>query len=161
MRGSQLYYPVQSGRSLADGNGDDGDRDWVHWTSLRGFCQSGEKQGLLQEVPGQIRREGKTDFCARKHLVIQDKVKYNMPKYRMIVRFSNRDICGQIVLSRVWLEPRCGSTGHRLDRDLSCLDARQDSWSGEEAGSASGRQAVGLWYRYGVGGRIVGDRQGR
>lgn len=40
--------------------------------------------------------EGKTDYFARKRLVIQDKNKYNTPKYRMIVRFSNRDICCQV-----------------------------------------------------------------
>lgn len=27
---------------------------------------------------------------------MQDKNKYNTPKYRMIVRFSNRDICCQV-----------------------------------------------------------------
>ncbi|CAO2633487.1 60S ribosomal protein L5 (Fragments) [Lemmus lemmus] len=32
------------------------------------------------------RREGKTDYYARKRLVIQDKNKYNTPKYRMIVQ---------------------------------------------------------------------------
>lgn len=40
--------------------------------------------------------EGKTDYFARKRLVIQDKNKYNTPKYRMIVRFSNRDIVCQV-----------------------------------------------------------------
>lgn len=40
--------------------------------------------------------EGKTDFFARKRLVVQDKNKYNTPKYRMIVRFSNRDIVCQV-----------------------------------------------------------------
>uniref|UniRef100_G1Q8N7 Large ribosomal subunit protein uL18 n=1 Tax=Myotis lucifugus TaxID=59463 RepID=G1Q8N7_MYOLU len=34
------------------------------------------------------KREGKTDYYAQKHLVIQDK-----NKYRMIVRVTNRDIC--------------------------------------------------------------------
>lgn len=40
--------------------------------------------------------EGKTDYFARKRLVVQDKNKYNTPKYRMIVRFSNRDIVCQV-----------------------------------------------------------------
>lgn len=40
--------------------------------------------------------EGKTDYFARKRLVIQDKNKYNTPKYRMIVRSSNRDIICQV-----------------------------------------------------------------
>lgn len=43
--------------------------------------------------------EGKTDYFARKRLVIQDKNKYNTPKYRMIVRFSNRDIVCQVGLN--------------------------------------------------------------
>lgn len=40
--------------------------------------------------------EGKTDFFARKRLVIQEKNKYNTPKYRMIVRFTNKDIICQV-----------------------------------------------------------------
>uniref|UniRef100_A0A8C3J6R9 Ribosomal protein L5 n=1 Tax=Calidris pygmaea TaxID=425635 RepID=A0A8C3J6R9_9CHAR len=41
--------------------------------------------------------EGKTDYYARKRLVIQDKNKYNTPKYRMIVRVTNRDIICQLL----------------------------------------------------------------
>jgi large subunit ribosomal protein L5e len=40
-------------------------------------------------------------FSARKRLVVQDKNKYNTPKYRMIVRISNRDICCQIAYARL------------------------------------------------------------
>jgi len=47
------------------------------------------------------RREGKTDFQARKRLVVQDKNKYNTPKYRMIVRFTNKDIICQIAYARI------------------------------------------------------------
>nr|XP_028697435.1 60S ribosomal protein L5-like [Macaca mulatta] len=47
------------------------------------------------------RREGKTDYYARKCLVIQDKNKYNTPKYRMIVRVTNRDIICQIAYTRI------------------------------------------------------------
>uniref|UniRef100_A0AAR2JL68 Ribosomal protein L5a n=1 Tax=Pygocentrus nattereri TaxID=42514 RepID=A0AAR2JL68_PYGNA len=49
------------------------------------------------QVKYRRRREGKTDYFARKRLVIQDKNKYNTPKYRMIVRFSNRDIVCQLL----------------------------------------------------------------
>lgn len=45
--------------------------------------------------------EGKTDYFARKRLVVQDKNKYNTPKYRMIVRFSNRDIVCQVSMLQV------------------------------------------------------------
>jgi large subunit ribosomal protein L5e len=53
------------------------------------------------QVKFRRRREGKTDYYARKRLVVQDKNKYNTPKYRMIVRSSNRDICCQIAYARL------------------------------------------------------------
>lgn len=40
--------------------------------------------------------EGKTDYFARKRLVCQDKNKYNTPKYRFVVRFTNKDIICQV-----------------------------------------------------------------
>jgi hypothetical protein len=40
--------------------------------------------------------EGRTDYYARKRLTIQEKNKYNTPKYRMIVRFTNKDIVCQV-----------------------------------------------------------------
>lgn len=46
--------------------------------------------------------EGKTDYYARKRLVTQDKNKYNTPKYRFVVRFTNKDIVcqvGKIIMS--------------------------------------------------------------
>ncbi|XP_061549720.1 60S ribosomal protein L5a isoform X1 [Phycodurus eques] len=53
------------------------------------------------EVKYRRRREGKTDYYARKRLVVQDKNKYNTPKYRLIVRLSNRDICCQIAYAKI------------------------------------------------------------
>ncbi|RPA72911.1 60S ribosomal protein L5 [Ascobolus immersus RN42] len=47
------------------------------------------------------RREGKTDYYARKRLITQAKNKYNAPKYRLVVRFTNRDIIVQIVTSEI------------------------------------------------------------
>jgi large subunit ribosomal protein L5e len=47
------------------------------------------------------RREGKTDYYARKRLTVQDKNKYNTPKYRLIVRFTNKDVIAQIAYSRI------------------------------------------------------------
>lgn len=55
-------------------------------TKLKVFCQSSFFHSA----------EGKTDYFARKRLVVQDKNKYNTPKYRMIVRLSNRDVCCQV-----------------------------------------------------------------
>lgn len=53
------------------------------------------------QVKFKRRREGKTDYYARKRLIFQDKNKYNTPKYRLIVRLSNRDITAQIACSRI------------------------------------------------------------
>jgi len=47
------------------------------------------------------RRQGKTDYYARKRLITQAKNKYNAPKYRLVVRFTNRDIICQIVTSEI------------------------------------------------------------
>ncbi|MDA4133246.1 MAG: hypothetical protein OK454_09015, partial [Thaumarchaeota archaeon] len=47
------------------------------------------------------RREGKTDYYARKRLVTQAKNKYNSPKYRLVVRFTSRDIIAQIISSEI------------------------------------------------------------
>lgn len=53
------------------------------------------------QVKFKRRRQGKTDYYARKRLIVQDKNKYNTPKYRLVVRFSNKDITCQIVYSRI------------------------------------------------------------
>lgn len=47
------------------------------------------------------RREGKTDYYARKRLIIQDKNKYNAPKYRLVVRITNRDVICQVIAARI------------------------------------------------------------
>jgi large subunit ribosomal protein L5e len=53
------------------------------------------------QVKFRRRREGKTDYFARKRLVVQEKNKYNTPKYRLIVRFTNTDVCCQIAYARL------------------------------------------------------------
>jgi len=47
------------------------------------------------------RREGRTDYKARVQLVKQSKNKYNSPKYRFVVRFSNKKVTCQVVFSEV------------------------------------------------------------
>jgi len=42
------------------------------------------------------RREAKTDYYARKRLIMQDKNKYKTPKYRFVVRRTNQDIICQV-----------------------------------------------------------------
>ncbi|KAE9410598.1 60S ribosomal protein L5 [Gymnopus androsaceus JB14] len=53
------------------------------------------------QVKYRRRREGKTDYYARKRLTTQAKNKYNAPKYRLVVRFSNKDIIVQIAYARL------------------------------------------------------------
>ena len=53
------------------------------------------------QVQYRRRREGKTDFRARRQMVLQDKTKYGAPKYRLVVRFTNKDIVAQIVHAEV------------------------------------------------------------
>ena len=53
------------------------------------------------QVKFRRKREGKTDYYARKRLVIQDKNKYNTPKYRIIVHVTNRDLICQIVYAHI------------------------------------------------------------
>jgi len=69
------------------------------------------------QVKFRRRREGKTDYFARKRLVVQDKNKYNTPKYRMIVRFSNTDVCCQIAYARLEGDiVICAAYSHELPR---------------------------------------------
>lgn len=53
------------------------------------------------QVKNRRRREGKTDFAARKQMILQDKTKYNAPKFRLVVRVTNRDIVAQIVQAKI------------------------------------------------------------
>lgn len=53
------------------------------------------------QVKFKRRREGITDYFARKRLCVQDKNKYNTPKYRLVVRFTNRDIICQIAYAKI------------------------------------------------------------
>jgi len=47
------------------------------------------------------RQAGKTDYYARKRLIGQAKNKYNAPKYRLVVRFTNRDVICQLVTAEM------------------------------------------------------------
>lgn len=53
------------------------------------------------QVKYRRRREGKTDYNARRKLVAQEKNKYDAPKYRLIVRISNKTILAQIAHATV------------------------------------------------------------
>jgi len=69
------------------------------------------------QVKFKRRREGVTDYYARKRLVVQDKNKYNTPKYRMIVRFTNKDVICQIAYARIEGDVIiCAAYAHELPR---------------------------------------------
>jgi len=69
------------------------------------------------QVKFKRRREGRTDYYARKRLIVQDKNKYNTPKYRMIVRTTNRDIICQIAYARIEGDVViCAAYSHELPR---------------------------------------------
>merc|ERR1712167_34880 len=72
------------------------------------------------QVKYRRRREGKTDYYARKRLVAQDKNKYNSPKYRFVVRFSNKDITCQVMSSKI-----CGDVCHAAAYCTGLLCARR------------------------------------
>merc|ERR1719164_371580 len=53
------------------------------------------------QVKYKRRREGKTDYYSRKRLVTQAKNKFATPKYRFVVRFTNKDIICQVFSSKI------------------------------------------------------------
>jgi len=69
------------------------------------------------QVKFKRRREGKTDYYARKRLVVQAKNKYNTPKYRLIVRITNKDVIAQIAYARIEGDVNvCSAYGHELPK---------------------------------------------
>ncbi|KAH1003431.1 hypothetical protein HUJ04_003356 [Dendroctonus ponderosae] len=69
------------------------------------------------QVKFKRRRQGKTDYYARKRLIVQVKNKYNTPKYRLIVRLSNKDITAQVAYSRIEGDKIvCAAYSHELPR---------------------------------------------
>lgn len=64
-----------------------------------GFVKVSKSKSYFKryQVKFKRRRQGKTDYQARRRLVVQDKNKYNTPKYRIVVRITNHDIVCQIV----------------------------------------------------------------
>jgi large subunit ribosomal protein L5e len=47
------------------------------------------------------RRSGHTDYAARHKLITQDKNKYGSPKYRLVVRFSNKYVKVQVIQAEI------------------------------------------------------------
>jgi len=53
------------------------------------------------QVKYRRRREGKTDYYARKRLITQDKNKYHSPKFRFVVRLTNSDVITQVIAAKI------------------------------------------------------------
>ena len=53
------------------------------------------------QVKYRRRREGKTDYQARRRMTIQDKNKYNAPKYRFVIRTTNKDVICQVIQPKI------------------------------------------------------------
>jgi len=69
------------------------------------------------QVKYRRRREGKTDYARRYSLVIQDKTKYASHKYRLVVRFTNKDTICQIIYSKIQGDfVLAAAYGHELAR---------------------------------------------
>jgi len=69
------------------------------------------------QVKYRRRREGKTDYQARRRMVIQDKNKYNSPKYRLVVRITNKDVICQVVHAKIIGDVTiCSAYAHELPK---------------------------------------------
>jgi large subunit ribosomal protein L5e len=60
------------------------------------------------------RRQGKTDYYARKRLITQDKNKYNTPKYRLVARVTCSRVICQVVYATI-----------QGDRVVAAADSRE------------------------------------
>jgi len=69
------------------------------------------------------RREGKTDYYARKRLITQDKSKYNTPKYRFVARVTCSRVICQVIYATI-----------KGDKVLAAADSRDLKKYGLEAG---------------------------
>jgi len=69
------------------------------------------------------RREGKTDYYARKRLITQDKSKYNTPKYRLIGRITCSRVIAQVAYATI-----------QGDRIVAAADSRELKRYGVETG---------------------------
>lgn len=63
------------------------------------------------------RREGKTDYHARRKMVAQDKNKYNTPKFRLIARITNKQVICQIAYATIQGDKMlCQATSKELEK---------------------------------------------
>ncbi|SAL99429.1 hypothetical protein [Absidia glauca] len=104
-KGSGPRYPTSPSQiqiGLWDGSDAAGTAAWAQGP-IKPFVKQQKNKAYFKryQVKYRRRREGKTDYYARKRLVVQAKNKYNSPKYRLVVRFTNKDIVCQIVYAKL------------------------------------------------------------
>jgi len=69
------------------------------------------------QVKYRRRREGKTNYRKRYGMIIQDKTKYAAHKYRLVVRFTNKDTVCQVIYSEIQGDfVLAAAYGHELGR---------------------------------------------
>jgi len=73
-----------------------------YWLKMA-FCKVVKNKAYYKrfQVKFRRRREGKTDYYARKRLTVQWKNNYSMPKYRLVVRKTNKKIICQIIYATI------------------------------------------------------------
>lgn len=97
-RGSWKLSRIRPTSRGIKSNSEEGEVCFISWQAFNKLDGCGLEPAVSKYIPicHLSVSEGKTDYYARKRLVIQDKNKYNTPKYRMIVRVTNRDIICQV-----------------------------------------------------------------
>jgi len=67
------------------------------------FCRVTKSKAYFSryQVKFRRRREGRTDYRQRKRLCAQAKNKYQSPKYRLVVRFTNKQVICQIAYALI------------------------------------------------------------
>jgi len=63
------------------------------------------------QVKPKRRRQGKTDYAARRVLIMQDKSKYGTPKFRLVARKTNKRIIAQLIYATLTGD-RCVCEAH-------------------------------------------------
>lgn len=115
---------------------------WSYFSSTDALRQDRQVESLLLPLPGEVPQAqgGQDRLCvsnsstcaletnsiphsfsltdyARKRLITQAKNKYNAPKYRLVVRFTNKQIIVQIVYARLQGDfVLCAATSKELPR---------------------------------------------
>jgi len=72
---------------------------------------------MRYQVKYRRRREGKTDYQARRRMTISDKNKYNSTKYRFCVRITNKDVICQFIQPKITGDHTlCAAYAHELPK---------------------------------------------